>query len=53
MFTLNWTQNLTKSTERALALETYLLLPDRPDPRRARMTRESEAEHAAIRSAAS
>ena len=24
VFTLNWTQNLTKSTERALALETYL-----------------------------
>ncbi|MBA3760998.1 MAG: carboxypeptidase regulatory-like domain-containing protein, partial [Gemmatimonadales bacterium] len=24
LFTLNWTQNLTKSTERALALETYL-----------------------------
>ena len=24
VFTLNWTQNLTRSTERALALETYL-----------------------------
>jgi outer membrane receptor for ferrienterochelin and colicin len=24
VFTLNWTQNLTKSTERALALDTYL-----------------------------
>ena len=24
VFTLNWTQNLTKSTERALALETYI-----------------------------
>jgi Carboxypeptidase regulatory-like domain/TonB-dependent Receptor Plug Domain len=24
VFTLNWTQNLTKSTERALALETYV-----------------------------
>ena len=33
--TLNWTQNLSKSTERALALETYCLVPAGPHDRRA------------------
>ena len=41
VFTLNWTQNLSRSTERALALETYLSY-QQDRTMRGPMTRESE-----------
>ena len=52
VFTLNWTQNLTRSTERALALETYLSYQqDRTI--QGPMTTESRARAPGIRSAGS
>ena len=42
VFTLNWTQNLSKSTERALALETYISYP-RDQTLQGPMTTEGEA----------